>query len=188
MDSKPIILASQSPRRRELLQQAGIEFVCKTAATEEISSADNPVDVPICNAAAKADYIAAKHPDALVIGADTVVLFQNRIIGKPKDLDDARKILESLSGKAHQIITAVSLRCEEANYHEDFIDTTTVFFKPLAHELIEDYLSKVHVLDKAGAYALQEFGEMIIDHVDGASDNVIGLPVTPLLARLRQFR
>lgn len=132
------------------------------------------------NACAKAEEVAGRFPEALVIGADTVIEFENEILGKPRDLAEAEKILEKLAGKTHRVTTGCAVRCCARNIRIRFAETSAVTFRPFGRETIREYLSNVPVLDKAGAYAIQDHGEMIIERYEGELENIIGLPVARL--------
>lgn len=175
-----VILASQSPRRRDLLAAAGVRFQVKTAPAEELHDASMPPAL-LCetNAALKAGAVAADYPDFLVIGADTLVFLDDLPLGKPADLQEARETLARLSGRTHFVCTGVSLQYPGGT--RTFSVRTEVVFKELSAEDIELYLSLVPVLDKAGSYACQERGDIIISEIRGDRDNVIGLPVKKLL-------
>ena len=164
------------------MTRCGERFIVRSVPAEELHGGAPPEELLKVNAARKADAAAAVSGDAdVVIGADTGIVFGNELIGKPRDLEDAKQILRKLSGRVHEVCTAVSLR---GAFHDDFLAETRVFFKPLSEQVIGEYLSKVSVLDKAGAYALQEHGEMLIDKIEGDADNVVGLPCRELLTRL----
>lgn len=172
-----IILASGSPRRKELFSRFGIPFEVLTSNVAELGEGNIPYSqAALVNAERKADDIAAKHPDALVIGADTVIEFESSIIGKPRDPEDAFQILKKLSGKEHFVATAICMKCMNDHILVRFVERTKVRFRKLSDDEIRTYLSLVDVLDKAGAYAAQEHGDMLIESVEGSIDNVIGLP------------
>lgn len=175
------ILASVSPRRKELLSSIVDDFTVVPSDAEEISQGEtyNP-EIALRNAIIKAEAVAKRYPDALVLGADTVIEFEEHVIGKPADKKDAARILAMLSGRKHAVVTALCLRCINKNTSCVFSEETEVEFLPLNRETIEDYISKVNTLDKAGAYAIQEYGEMIIKGFKGPLDNVIGLPAKRL--------
>lgn len=173
---RTVILASASPRRAALLREAGPEFASMRIMTSHAEEGSDPLE----NARLKAEAVAALEPRALVIGADTVIRFGNETIGKPAGLDDARRILSKLSGRTHDVVTGVCVRCLENDLLVRFEDTTHVTFRTLTPETIDAYIAAVNVLDKAGAYAIQEHGEDIIESVDGSLTNVIGLPVERL--------
>jgi len=182
-----LILASASPRRAELLRSLGLQFdIMPTGADERDEHPSSFHDLAIHNAQAKASDVAARHPDALVLGADTIVVPGGEVFGKPRDLDDARRMLRSLSGRGHAVITGVCLICRGGNRERVFAVETRVQFRPLSDADIEQYLDAVHVLDKAGAYAIQE-GPPIVAGIEGSYSNVIGLPLERLAAELREF-
>ncbi len=173
---RPIILASASPRRSALLKEAGPAFAGMRILTSHVEEGCDPLE----NARLKAEAVAQMNPRALVIGADTVIRFGGKTIGKPADLEDAKRILAMLSGRTHDVATGVCVRCVEADILVRFEDITHVTFRTLTPEAIDNYVQAVNVLDKAGAYAIQEHGEDIIESVDGSLTNVIGLPVERL--------
>ena len=179
--ARPIILASASPRRAALLREAGPEFASMQIMP---SDADEGAD-PLENALLKAESVAAANPRAIVIGADTVIRFGGETIGKPADLDDARAILAKLSGRTHDVVTGVCVRCLENDILVRFEDATHVTFRLLTPEAIEKYIKAVNVLDKAGAYAIQEHGDDILQVIEGSRTNVIGLPVERLTETVR---
>ena len=174
--TRPIILASASPRRSALLREAGPAFASMRITTADVQEGSDPLE----NAMRKAEAVARLNPQALVIGADTVIRFEGETIGKPADLEDAKRILARLSGRTHDVATGVCVRCVEAGILVRFEEATHVRFRTLTHEIINKYVQDVNVLDKAGAYAIQEHGEDIIKSIDGSLTNVIGLPVERL--------
>jgi len=173
---RPVILASASPRRAALLREAGPAFASMRIMTSHAEEGGDPLE----NARLKAEAVAVLNPRALVIGADTVIRFDGETIGKPADLEDAKRILAKLSGRTHDVATGVCVRCIEADILVRFEEATHVTFRTLTPESIEKYVQAVNVLDKAGAYAIQEHGEDIIERIDGSLTNVIGLPVERL--------
>ena len=182
-----LILASASPRRAELLQSLGLSFdVLPTGVDERDQHPVSVHDLALHNAQAKARDAAARHPDAVVLGADTIVVLGNEVFGKPRDLDDARRMLRCLSGQTHSVITGVCLVHRAADRERTFTVETRVQFRPLSDNAIEQYLDAVHVLDKAGAYAIQE-GPPLVSGLNGSYSNVVGLPVERLTAELREF-
>lgn len=178
-----LILASGSPRRREMFTKAGLEFEIIPSPAEELHSEEIPLHL-LCetNAKLKACAVAENNPDACVIGADTLVYIDQTPLGKPGDEDEARKTLFRLSGRTHQVCTGVCI--VHGGEADCFHIITEVEFKRLSAEMIDEYMSKVHVMDKAGSYAVQEHGELIIKEVRGDYDNVVGLPMEQLLERL----
>ncbi len=180
-----IILASASPRRTELLKSLGLSFeVIPSDAVEHNSHPASPRDLALHNAQLKARDIAARHPDALVIGADTIVVLGDTIFGKPRNLKEGRRMLRQLSGRSHTVITGVCLA--HGGDETSFADETDVRFRPLSAAEIEAYLAAVNILDKAGAYAIQE-GPPVVAAIEGSYSNVVGLPLERLAGALRGF-
>lgn len=179
-----VILASSSPRRRELLAAAGVSFEVKVSPAEEIHDPSMPL-AELCehNARLKAQAVALEHPDAVVIGADTLVWIDDTALGKPTSLKEAQTMLQRLSGRSHSVCTGVCL-CLPGGGCEVFHAVTSVQFHDLDQRAIDDYLSLVHTLDKAGGYAIQEHGERIVRGISGSYSNVVGLPVDEVLERL----
>ncbi|MBO7147820.1 MAG: septum formation protein Maf [Lentisphaeria bacterium] len=177
----PVILASASPRRSDLLGGLGVPFQIHTADVDEISqSAGDAFYIARTNAALKARKIADQYPASLVIGADTVVELSGTIFGKPENQADAVRMLSMLSGKQHRVITGVALIFQQYNIEKIFAVITEVTFKKLTPEQIILYMDQVNVMDKAGAYGIQEHGEILLDKMEGSLSNVIGLPVEKL--------
>ncbi|MFH1499629.1 MAG: nucleoside triphosphate pyrophosphatase [Verrucomicrobiota bacterium] len=174
----PLILASASPRRRELLAGLGVPFEVVTAdVVEHEDPTTDPREMVARNAALKADRVAALRPDAWVLGADTTVFIDGHALNKPADGAEARAMLRRLSGRTHTVFTGLALRNVAAGVAVDADDSTEVSFKVLDEAVIEAYLARVNTLDKAGGYAIQEAGELIIAGYRGSLSNVIGLPV-----------
>lgn len=179
-----VILASASPRRRELLAGMGVAFTVIPAEVDEIPSGSGypAPEMVRLNASLKARTVSETHPDSLVIGSDTVVECDGRIFGKPRTADEAAAILRTLSGREHNVMSGVSLNWKNVSLDKSFTVISKVFFKTLSDADIRKYMKLVNVMDKAGAYAIQEHGELILDKLEGSLSNVIGLPVE----RLRQ--
>ena len=178
-----LILASGSPRRRELLSEAGLSFQIICPDVDELSGDGySPRDLALTNARLKCMAISVARPESMVIGADTVVTLGGKIYGKPLDLKEAAKNLRIFSGRIHEVLTGVVLSC--GDQRAEFVSTSFVKFKDLNELDIEDYLSKVYVLDKAGGYAAQEHRELIIEKFEGDYQNIIGLPVSLVLDQL----
>jgi septum formation protein len=178
-----IILASASPRRRELLAQMGVPFQVITADVEELTEGDNigPINVALYNARIKAEAVRKSNPGKWILGADTVVALRENILGKPTSIEQAHDYLRKLSGNTHEVITGCALISPaDGSEWETFFARSRVTFRELSNSLISRYLANVYVLDKAGAYALQEYGEWIIESVDGSRNNIIGLPTEAL--------
>ena len=191
--SCPVILASASPRRKDLLSGMGVAFTVLPAEVEEISqnSGYPAAEIVRLNACLKAGAVARQHPEALVIGSDTVVVCGSEIFGKPHAPDKAVAMLKKLSGRAHQVMSGVSLQSVKYRLDHSFTEISQVVFKELDDAAIREYMRLVNVMDKAGAYAIQEHSELILDRLEGSLSNVIGLPVERLSCELirlgRQF-
>lgn len=185
----PLILASLSPRRRELLARLPYRFEVRAFPTEEFADGELPAALlPLRNAEAKARAAAEHFPDLPVIGADTVIVFDGRIIGKPRDGEDALRTLLELSGRTHEVVTGVALLRLADGVRAVWSESTAVKFKPFSAATAREYLRLVDVLDKAGSYALQEHGDMLVDSISGDPDNVVGLPLGRLAAELARLK
>ncbi len=186
---KKIILASQSPRRKQLLEWAEIDFEVMVSEADESFSADLAIEeVPVFIARQKALAIKNKlaHNNQTIVAADTVVVLNNTIIGKPNSKEEAITILSSLSGNTHTVITGVVILHEEKEIA--FADTTAVEFYTLTQEQIEFYVEKYKPYDKAGAYAIQEWiGVVGIKQIKGDFYNVMGLPVSKVVQTLHSL-
>ena len=183
---KKIILASGSPRRRDLLNAEGMAFTVIPSPAEELHDVEMPLHL-LCetNAELKALAVSQDYPDSVVIGADTLVYIDETPLGKPKSEEEAREMLARLSGRSHQVCTGVCI-AQDGN-SEKFHRITEVHFKKLSETMIVDYMSRVNVMDKAGSYAAQECAELIIDRVVGDYSNVVGLPVALLIEKLSKY-
>lgn len=188
MPLPPIILASASPRRSALLRQMGLEFQVVPSAAEELDDPAWPApELAQRNAQKKAGAVGGQFPEALVIGADTLVFLKDRVFGKPKDTHEAFQMLELLQGRTHHVVTGLCLLQPGARRERLFAEISEVTFKPLRAEEIRRYLSLINPLDKAGAYAIQEHGTLIVERLTGSLSNVIGLPMERLQAELVQL-
>ena len=175
-----LILASKSPRRKELLKQIGIPFVVVVSDAEEVSGNSwTPAALVIENAKRKARAVAEKYPDSPVLGADTVVSLEGKIFGKPKDKDEARKMLTALSGKMHEVTTGLALI--NRNEIRTTSVTTKVFFDTMTKADIDAYIATDEPMDKAGAYAIQGKAARFIEKIEGSYSNVVGLPLNALI-------
>jgi septum formation protein len=184
----PLILASASPRRAELLQFLKLKFrIIPSAATEVLDEQLSPFEVCQLNARRKARAVAKKNPDSLVLGADTLVFLDGEIMGKPASRADAERMLTRLQDRTHQVVTGISLIHLRAHRERIFAVSTDVMFHPLDAGQIRDYLAKVNPLDKAGAYAIQEHGDLIISEISGSYSNVVGLPVERLKGEIQSW-
>ena len=188
MKLPPLILASASPRRAALLRLLKADFQIMPGNVPEVAHEHlSPLEVCQLNAHRKAFALAKKIPDALVLGADTLVFLDNEILGKPRDLAEAQWMLSRLQGRSHQVVTGVSLIHLRKHQERIFAASTDVLFHPLDAAQIREYTSKVNTLDKAGAYAIQESGETLISEISGSYSNVVGLPVELLREELEAW-
>jgi septum formation protein len=173
-----LILASASPRRRELLASLGLQFEVMPAEVVEHEAEDSePRAMVRHNATLKAEWVAARRPEALVLGADTTVFIEGQVLNKPRDLAEARAMLLRLSGRTHTVYTGLAVRRGCDHLAADTGVASEVIFKVLDRNVIDRYFSLVNPLDKAGAYAIQEGADLIIDGWRGSYSNVVGLPV-----------
>ncbi|MBT8356532.1 MAG: septum formation inhibitor Maf [Desulfobacterales bacterium] len=181
-DTPPLILASSSPRRKYLLKQAGLDFTVIPSNFDENSvSLTTPETYVKVLAEAKATDVSVSYPDSWIIGADTIVVIDGKILGKPDSKDHARTMLKSLSGKTHQVYTGYCICC--SGKERSFSNTvkTDVLFKKLSDNEIEWYINTPEPFDKAGAYAIQGLGTFIVRSIKGSYTNVVGLPVCEVI-------
>ena len=187
-DLPPLILASASPRRSEHLRQLSVEFQVVPGDAPEIHHDQMTAhEVSQINAYRKARSVAKKYPDALVLGADTLVSLEAALFGKPATLEEAYVMLEQLQGRTHQVVTGLCLLHLRSHAQRVFAESTAVTFRPLGAVKIRRYLNRVNPLDKAGAYAIQEEGDMLVESIVGSYTNVVGLPVERLTAELETW-
>lgn len=174
-----VILASSSPRRLQLLQQIGIEPEVHPAAFDELSTGKMADEVVLANAVGKCQAVCAACGDKVpVIAADTVVVLDNQILGKPKDAADAVRMLTELSGRTHKVLTGVAVSFQGRQLAE--VCETEVIFRTLTTAEIADYVATGEPLDKAGAYGIQGRGAVFVEKINGCYNNVVGLPLTRL--------
>lgn len=187
-----LILASASPRRKELLASLGVAFEVIPAEVTEHEAADaDPREMVKHNAALKADWVAGRHPDATVIGADTTVFIDRTVLNKPRDGAEAQAMLRMLRGRTHTVFTGLAVRRQRDGLKLDQGVASEVTFKAFDDTTIELYLNRVHTLDKAGGYAIQEHGDLIVASFTGSLTNIVGLPLEEmkqLLTRAGQTR
>lgn len=184
---RKIILASGSPRRRVLLASLGITFEAMTSDIEERLEG-MPEEIVVANAQTKRDDVAARLTEpALVIGADTLVFLEGHVLGKPRDLDEARAMLTKLSGRTHQVITGLSILDMASGNHAEGVETTDVTFRLLAPEEVDAFVQTVKPLDRAGAYTVDGPGSLLVERYKGCYQNVLGLPLVRLDKLLRQL-
>lgn len=185
----PVILASASPRRRDLLRQVGLSFDIQPAgeAETEAPHGTSPPEYARQSAEAKATAVSRRRSEALVIGADTVVALDGRVLGKPESAAEARSMLEALSGRTHEVHTGVSL-AYAGRPIVTAVETTRVTFRQLSDEQIDCYVATGEPMDKAGAYGIQGRGALLVEKVDGCYFNVVGLPLSRTSKMLERAR
>ena len=183
---KKLILASQSPRRRELLEKCGIPFICEPADIDETITEGNDLSDEIRRLSRrKAEAVLALHPDAVIIGSDTIVAVDGKVLGKPQDRNEAREMLQMLSGNTHQVITGLCVISSSRCFQD--VSVSHVTFAPLSSDEIDAYVSSGECDDKAGAYAIQGLGMMLVKKIDGDYYNVVGLPITRVVREMQDM-
>ncbi len=182
-----LVLASSSPRRVSILKDAGIEFIVEPSMIDEnIDEKMKPIDLVLELAKLKAIHVAPKYPNDIVLGADTIVVYEDEVLGKPKDEDDAYRMLKKLSGETHIVYTAVALIKGERI--ESFVSATEVSMKKLSDLEIKNYIQTKEPMDKAGAYGIQGEGGNLVDHYKGDFFTIVGLPLKEVLEQLKKFK
>lgn len=182
-----MILASESPRRRELLAAVGVPFRVIPSRVDEIPfPGEPPVRFARRAALDKGREVGGKHPSSYVLSADTIVVAGGKILGKPRDRDEARRMLSLLAGREHKVFTSVCLLCEARGYRDLGTEVTRVRFRALTRKEVAAYVRTGECDDKAGAYAAQGAGMLLIDRVAGSFTNVVGLPMTRVVEMLQR--
>ena len=186
MKREPLLLASASPRRAELLQTAGIPFTCVPSSADELPPGALPPDTLVAeNARRKALDISARFPGRLVLGADTLVALDGQALGKPQNRADAKRMLRTLSGRTHQVFTGVCVTDGERT--ETALSVTSVTFRTLDDALIDRYVASGECDDKAGAYGIQGRGSVLVERLEGDYFGVVGLPLCKIDKILAKF-
>ena len=183
------ILASKSPRRIEILKMIGLDFdIAPSKLDEKIKI--NLTGKPFAKywSKEKAKLISNQYPDSLVIGADTIVIFKNQILGKPKDKNDSKNMLKMLSGNMHQVITGVSLICKNKKISKTFSESTKVVLRKIPSDQIDFYINNYNTSDKAGSYGIQDSFSMYVKKIDGCFYNVMGLPISEFYKHFLEIR
>ena len=179
LNKYPIILASGSPRRKQLLEQIDLEFeVVPSQIYEDFSLNLSPTDFVEHYAQEKAKDVANSYPDKWVIGADTIVVFESHILGKPKNEKDSFQMLKRLSGNTHQVITGVSIQNIKQDISDSFHERTNVTFNTLSDNIINYYIKTYKPFDKAGSYGIQDWFSVCVNRIDGCFYNVMGFPLS----------
>lgn len=185
--SAPFILASASPRRIELLRLMGLDFtVMPSGADENFRQGESPPVHTLRLSADKAGLIAAAHPGSWVLGADTIVVIDGAVLGKPADPEEARRMLKKLSARAHKVFTGFTLARQEAQITVSEVVEATVIFRTIPEDEMEWYINSPEPYDKAGAYAVQGRGAFFIKEIRGSYTNVMGLPLCEVVDVLKK--
>lgn len=185
--SRQLVLASQSPRRKELLQNLGLEFTVHPSDFEEKSTHITATELATHNAEGKARDVAQSYPNAIVIGVDTVVAYHDHQLGKPLDDKDSKRILNIISGTTHEVITAIFIIDTSTSQHHSAHETTLVTLDVMTESEIKAYIASGEGHDKAGAYAIQGLGSLFVQRIEGDYFNVVGLPINLLRKMLVKF-
>lgn len=186
MNCPPLILASASPRRRELLDMMGLCYTVDASQTDEHCSG-TPEEIVRSLSGRKAKAVADRHPDALVLGADTIVCLEGRVLGKPGTHERAEEMLSALSGRWHDVFTGITLIHTGTGRILQCVERTRVHFVNMTPEEIRVYAASDEPLDKAGAYAIQGRGGVFVDRIDGSYSNVVGLPLSAVRKMLAEI-
>lgn len=187
--TKKLILASASPRRKELLENLGYEFQIIPADIDEtVNGSKSPEEIVKELALQKASHIANNidYP-AVIIGSDTIVVIDNTILGKPENTEDAYKMLKLLSGRSHQVISGIAIIDTSNNNKIVESASSDVYFRPISEKEITDYISTKEPMDKAGAYAIQGLASTFIEKINGCYNNIVGLPLFKVTRALKEF-
>lgn len=183
-----IILASSSPRRKEILEQYKIfPTIMGSDIVEKINIGETPEQIAMSLSFQKAYNISKVYPDKIVIGADTIVYYEKQILGKPKDSDDAFRILKLLNGNEHNVITGISIIQDSSNIKIVDCENTIVKFRNLSDDKLKEYIHTNEPMDKAGAYGIQGYGALLVEKINGCYLNVVGLPLVKLDFLLNKF-
>lgn len=183
---RSVVLASESPRRRELMNMSGIPFYTVAAKIDEIFESSLSVEEGVMKVALeKAKKVFQTRSNEVIIGADTIVVINDEVLGKPKDIDAARRMLRLLSNKTHRVITGVAIVNKDCE--KTFYEVTKVTFGELNEETIDWYIKSKEYYDKAGSYAIQGKGMILVERINGDYSNVVGLPMHRLLKELKSF-
>ena len=179
--AKQIILASSSPRRQKILKSRDINFSVIKPEVEEVFL-QSAKETALENAQRKANEVFESHKAKIIIASDTVVSLDDKVLGKPKDMQEAKSTLTMLSGRSHEVLTAVSIK--SSTKQSTFYEVSKVLFKKLSNKDIENYFKHCNPLDKAGSYNIDEFGNLIIEAIEGSYENIMGLPIERFLKEL----
>jgi|TARA_B110000467_G_scaffold62275_1_gene56825 septum formation protein len=184
-----LILASQSPRRKQILSRLNIPFTVIVSCVDEpiYSNDESPKNYAQELASIKSENISKKYTDYLVVGADTIVILNDKVMGKPHDRKDAIHTLKLLSGNTHQVITAVSIQCAKKNIKHTFYEQTAVSFREIPSAYISTYVDSKSPYDKAGSYGIQDWSAIFVEKINGCYDNVVGFPISRFVIELEKI-
>ena len=184
-----LILASQSPRRKQILSRLNIPFdVIVSNVDESVFTCDgSPVDYAQELASIKCKDVSKKYTDYLVVGADTIVILNDKIMGKPTDKRDAINMLETLNGNTHQVVTAISIQWVQKNINHTFFERTAVSFRQIPKTYISTYVDSESPYDKAGSYGIQDWSAIFVEKINGCYDNVVGFPLSRFVFELEKI-
>jgi septum formation protein len=184
---RDIILASMSPRRKELLEKMGLQFTVVPSDFEEYLDESRSVeDIAMELGLGKASAVADKYPEAIVIGSDTIVTVGDVQLGKPADIDDARRMWRLITTAQNKVTSSLAVLCKAEGYEKVTYDNAWVYLRPYNEEAVEAYLATGDYADKAGAYAIQKIGDLL-DHIEGSEDTILGLPTNSVLTILKEI-
>lgn len=185
---RKIILASGSPRRKEILAKLGLKFtVVRNRYKEDMDLDLSPLGLAARLSEGKAESVAHLHRNSIIVAADTFIAFQGAVLGKPKSTEEARRILKRLSGKRHSVLTGVTVIDTKTGRKSTEVAETLVYFRKLTRREIDAYVRTKEPLDKAGAYGIQELGALLVEKIEGDFFNVMGLPILTLVRLLGRF-
>ena len=186
--TRKIVLASTSPRRKMLLEKTGLEFeICPSNYEEDMTLPMLPIELAKFLSRGKAQSLVSKYPDALIIGSDVFISYKDKVLGKPYTKERAKEMLQMLRGVQHSVFTGFAVIDTKNNKVIDGAVETKVYFKNYSDEVIDDYVQNGDILEKAGAYAIQNAGENILERFEGNYDDILGLPVKEVLGALKEF-
>ncbi len=185
---KKIILASSSPRRKDLLLQIGLKFeIDPSNYQEDMTLKMNPKKLAEYLSLGKVKNVAQRHKDSIIIAADTFCVLDKEVLGKPRTKENAKIMLQKLSGKVHSVITGFTIIDTETNKQVSKSIETKVYFKPISNKEIDAYIASGGPLEFAGAYAIQHLGGLFVEKIEGDYFNIVGLPILPLTVELKKF-
>ncbi len=184
-----LILASQSPRRKQLLERLGIPFgiIVPNVDESQFQYGNSPEEYAQELSELKCGHVSVQYPNSLVIGSDTIVVLGNRILEKPSDMQDAKSMLKMLSGNTHTVISAVNFRCDTKNINHTFNEQTQVTFREIPDEYVTTYINSSSPYDKAGSYGIQDWSAIFVEKINGCYDNVVGFPLSRFVFELGKF-